>query len=119
KKEDDKKYKEQIDASKDITKQIDSITAIYLGKVDKRQGITRSKEMTVMQRIQIARRYVGSRKTGMTATEKQLMQFAKDDLQSALQKTNAFFAKEWVEYQTNMKSLDISPFKETEVFNLN
>ncbi|HAF78263.1 MAG TPA: hypothetical protein DCG42_13190 [Maribacter sp.] len=119
KKEDDKKYKEQIDASKDIIKQIDSITAIYLGKVDKRQGITRSKEMTVMQRIQIARRYVGSRKTGMTATEKQLMQFAKDDLQSALQKTNAFFAKEWVEYQTNMKSLDISPFKETEVFNLN
>ena len=119
KKEDDKKYKEQIDASKDIIKQIDSITAIYLGKVDKRQGITRSKEMTVMQRIQIARRYVGSRKTGMTATEKQLMQFAKDDLQSALQKTNAFFAKEWPEYQTNMKSLDISPFKETEVFNLN
>ncbi|MDP2524842.1 VPS10 domain-containing protein [Maribacter dokdonensis] len=119
KKEDDKKYKEQIDASKDIIKQIDSITAIYLGKVDKRQGITRSKEMTVMQRIQIARRYVGSRKTGMTATEKELMQFAKDDLQSALQKTNAFFAKEWPEYQTNMKSLDISPFKETEVFNLN
>ena len=119
KKEDDKKYKEQIDASKDIIKQIDSITDIYLGKVDKRQGITRSKEMTVMQRIQVARRYVGSRKTGMTATEKQLMQFAKDDLQSALQKTNAFFAKEWSEYQTNMKSLDISPFKETEVFNLN
>ncbi len=119
KKEDDKKYKDQIDASKNIIKQIDSITAIYLGKVDKRQGITRSKVMTVMQRIQIARRYVGSRKTGMTATEKQLMQFAKDDLQSALQKTNAFFAKEWPEYQTNMKSLDISPFKETEVFNLN
>ncbi|TDS15440.1 sortilin (neurotensin receptor 3) [Maribacter caenipelagi] len=119
KKEDDKKYKEQIKASKDIIKQIDSLTAIYLGKVDKRQGITRSKEMTVMQRIQVARRYVGSRKTGMTATEKQLMQFAKDDLEAALQKTNAFFAKEWVDYQNNMKSLDLSPFKETEVFNLN
>ncbi|MGJ8714219.1 MAG: VPS10 domain-containing protein [Maribacter stanieri] len=119
KKEDDKKYKEQIDASKDIIKQIDSVTAIYLGKVDKRQGITRSKEMTVMQRLQIARRYVGSRKAGMTATEKQLMQFSKDDLQSALQKTNAFFAKEWVDYQYNMKSLDLSPFKKTEVYKLN
>ncbi|WP_282180159.1 WD40/YVTN/BNR-like repeat-containing protein [Maribacter stanieri] len=119
KKEDDKKYKEQIDASKDIIKQIDSVTAIYLGKVDKRQGITRSKEMTVMQRLQIARRYVGSRKAGMTATEKQLMQFAKDDLQSALQKTNAFFAKEWVDYRNNMKSLDLSPFKKTEVYKLN
>lgn len=119
KKEDDKKYKEQIKASKNIIKQIDSITAIYLGKVDKRQGITRSKEMTVMQRIQVARRYVGSRKTGMTATEKQLMQFAKDDLEAALQKTNAFFAKEWVDYKNSMQSLDLSPFKETEVFNLN
>ena len=75
--------------------------------------------MTVMQRLQIARRYVGSRKAGMTATEKQLMQFAKDDLQSALQKTNAFFAKEWVDYQNNMKSLDLSPFKKTEVYKLN
>ena len=119
KKEDDKKYQEQIDASKDIIKQIDSVTAIYLGKVDKRQGITRSKEMTVMQRLQIARRYVGSRKAGMTATEKQLMQFAKDELQTALQKTNNFFSTDWKTYQSTMESLDISPFKKAEVFKLN
>ncbi|SIR41753.1 VPS10 domain-containing protein [Maribacter ulvicola] len=119
KKKDDKKYKEQISASKNIIKQIDSVTALYLGKVDKRQGITRSKEMTVMQRIQMARGYVGSRKTGMTATERQLIQFAKDELQTALQKTNNFFSTEWSNYQSAMKSLDLSPFKETEVFNLN
>ncbi|MEP2278841.1 hypothetical protein [Maribacter sp.] len=118
KKEDDKKYKEQIKSSKDVIKQIDSVTALYLGKVDKRQGITRSKEMTVMQRLQIARRYVGSRKAGMTTTEKQLMQFAKDELEAALQKTNTFFSTDWKDYQSSMNSLELSPFKEVESFSL-
>ncbi|WP_324026542.1 hypothetical protein QSV08_03255 [Maribacter sp. BPC-D8] len=118
KKEDDKKYKEQIDASKDIIKQIDSVTAIYLGKVDKRQGITRSKEMTVMQRLQLARGYVGSRKAGMTATETQLMQFAKEDLEAALEKTNSFFSTDWKTYKATMESLQLSPFKEVDTFSL-
>ncbi|WP_396634128.1 hypothetical protein [Maribacter sp. R86514] len=118
KKEDDKKYKEQIDASKDIIKQIDSVTAIYLGKVDKRQGITRSKEMTVMQRLQIARRYVGSRQAGMTATEKQLMQFAKEELEGALDETNSFFSTNWKTYRSAMESLELSPFKEVDTFSL-
>ena len=119
KKMDEKKFKDQIEVSKNIVKQIDSVTALYLGKVDKRQGITRNKEMTVMQRLQIARGYVGSRKTGMTVTEKQLMQFAKDELESALKKTNTFFSTEWSDYKGKMESLELSPFKETEVFNLN
>jgi hypothetical protein len=119
KKMDEKKFKDQIDASKNIVKQIDSVTALYLGKVDKRQGITRNKEMTVMQRLQIARGYVGSRKSGMTVTEKQLMQFAKDELESALKKTNTFFSTEWSDYKGKMESLELSPFKETKVFNLN
>lgn len=118
KKGDDKKYKEQIDASKNIIKQIDSVTAIYLGKVDKRQGITRSKEMTVMQRLQLARGYVGSRKAGMTATETQLMQFAKKDLEAALEKTNSFFSTDWKTYKAMMESLALSPFKEVETFSL-
>ena len=116
---DAKKYKEEIDASKDIVKRIDSVMALYIGKVDKRQGITRNPEMTVSQRLQNARRYVSSRKSGMTATEKKLIQYAKEDLDSALQKTNTFFSKEWSGYQSTMKSLDVSPFKKTEVFDLN
>jgi hypothetical protein len=119
KKMDKKKFKDQIDASKNIVKQIDSVIALYLGKVDKRQGITRNKEMTVMQRLQIARGYVGSRKTGMTDTEKQLMQFAKDELESALEKTNTFFSTEWTDYKGEMGSLELSPFKETKIFKLN
>ena len=45
-KEDKKKYKDQIKASTKISKKIDKLIAIYLGKVDKRQGIIRNPEVT-------------------------------------------------------------------------
>ncbi|SNR42433.1 Uncharacterized protein SAMN04488009_1589 [Maribacter sedimenticola] len=119
KKLDEKKYKEQIEASKDIIKQTDSVIALYLGKVDKRQGITRNKEITVMQRLQNARSYVGSRKNGMTATETQLINFAKQELGTALDKTNSFYTDDWAKYKAAMERLDLSPFKETKTFNIN
>ncbi|UII75455.1 hypothetical protein LV716_14480 [Flagellimonas sp. HMM57] len=115
---DKEQYKEQITASKDIVKQIDSITALYLGKEDKRQGITRNPEITVMLRINTARRYVGSRKTGMTKTENNLIQFAEEELNSALEKTNTFFKNDWKAYRESIESLDVSPFKETQSFSL-
>ena len=72
-----------------------------------------------MQRLQIARRYVGSRQAGMTATEKQLMQFAKEELEGALEKTNSFFSTNWKAYRSTMESLKLSPFKEVDTFSLN
>ncbi len=113
------KYKTQIKASKDISKAIDSVVALYIGKEDKRQGITRNPETNVMQRIGNARGYVGSRKNGLTTTEKNLIKFAEDDLKAALEKTNAFFSEKWNEYQTNIKALDLTPFKETKTFTIN
>lgn len=50
-KEDQKKYTSEIKASSEIIKKIDTLIAIYLGKVDKRQGITRNPEVTVTQRF--------------------------------------------------------------------
>ena len=66
---DKKLHKENIKKAKDISKEIDGLIAMYLGTIDKRQGITRNPEVTVMQRIGTASSYVGSRKTGMTVTE--------------------------------------------------
>ncbi len=115
---DKEKYKDQIKASGDIVKAIDSVVAVYLGKEDKRQGITRNPEITVMQRIGTAYRYVASRKTGITETEERLIRFAQADLKEALQKTNAFFANRWKAYKEEMEKLELSPFKETETFTL-
>ena len=115
---DEKKYKDHIDASKEIVKQIDTVMALYLGKEDKRQGITLDTTTTVMDRIYTASGYVGSRKTGMTATETQLMRFAKQELEAALTKTNTFFTTKWNDYKSKMENLELSPFKEVETFSL-
>ncbi|WP_373519289.1 hypothetical protein, partial [Pricia sp.] len=115
---DKKKYKNQIEASKDIVKQIDSVVALYLGKDDKRQGITRNPEITVMQRIGTASDYVESRQQGLTETEKKLIRFAETDLKAALEKTNAFFKITWKAYRDAIERLNVSPFKETDTFSI-
>ena len=112
------KFKEQIKASEEIVKQIDSVVALYLGKDDKRQGIVRNPEPNVMSRLGNASYYVGSRKSGITATERRMIKFAEEELKAALDQTNAFFNEKWKSYRTSIESLDLSPFKETESFNL-
>ena len=118
KKIDKEKFKDAIEASKDIVKKIDSVVAVYIGKEDKRQGITRNPEMNVMTRINNARRYVLSRKTGITDTERQLIRFAEADLKAALEETNEFFEADWKAYRESIEELDASPFKEVKSFTL-
>ncbi|WP_343485940.1 hypothetical protein [Allomuricauda sp. d1] len=118
KKMDKEQYEDQIKASAAIVKQIDSVIALYLGKDDKRQGITRNPEVTVMLRLNTAGFYVGSRKNGITETERRLVRFAEEELKSALDKTNTFFNEKWKSYRESIESLDLSPFKETELFSI-
>ena len=118
KEKDKEQYEEQIEASGDIVKQIDSLIALYIGKEDKRQGITRNPEMTVSERIGNASYYAATRPNGLTETERRLIRFAEADLQAALEKTNAFFQTSWQAYRNDMEQVDISPFKETETFSL-
>ncbi len=116
---DKEKYKDQIKASKDIVKAIDSVIAIYLGKEDKRQGLTRSTDVNVVRRIQMAGGYVGGRQSGLTETEKRLIRFVEQDLKDALNKTNSFFTDKWKAYRESIEELEVSPFKETESFSMN
>ena len=116
---DKEKYKDQIKASADIIKEIDTVMALYLGKDDKRQGITRNPEITVMQRIREASGYVESRQAGITTTEKQLVQYAEEELAKALEATNTFFDDKWKNYRVSIEQLDNSPFKETKKFMMN
>ena len=112
------KYKNDIKASKDIVKEIDTLIDIYLGKVDKRQGITNSSEVTVEDRLGYANWYVGSRQNCLTNTERNLLQFAEDAVKDALDKTNAFFNDSWKTYQTKMEAIEVNPFKEVETINM-
>ncbi|MFC7357628.1 hypothetical protein ACFQO1_08010 [Jejudonia soesokkakensis] len=119
KKEDDKKYTTEIDKSKEIIKKADSLIALYIGKVDRRQGITRNPEVTVIQRIRNARGYAGSRPNGLTSTEKTLLLHARNQLDEVLSATNTFFTNEWPAYRTMIEKVELSPFKETKTFSLN
>jgi len=119
KKLDKENYKEAIETSKAVIKDIDNLLDIYLGKEDKRQGIIRSPEMNVNSRFMLAKNYVGSRQTGITATETTLIENAKKALEEALEKTNTFFSETWKPYQTNMEEIKTNPFKDIKVFKLN
>ena len=115
-KEDKKKYKNQINASKDIIKKIEKLIAVYIGSIDKRQGITRNPEVTVSRRYSSARRYVGSRFGHLTTTEKQLISQYKKALETAISQTNVFFETDWKAYKTTVETIRISPFKEVQKF---
>ena len=111
-------FKEALEQSKEITKEIEKLVAIFLGSIDKRQGITRNPEITVSSRISNAYRYVTSRKTEISPTEIRLIQFAKDDLSNALKKVNSFYEEQWSKYQKAMENKKLNYFKEVKGFDV-
>lgn len=115
---DKKKYKDQIKSSKDIIKKIDTLLTVYLGKVDKRQGIVRSPDPNVSSRLGTASWYINSRFGNQTATETRLIEQFKSSLKEALGQTNAFFNNDWPTYKGEVEKITISPFKETKIFQL-
>lgn len=118
-KSDKEKYKEEIQSSKDIIKKIDELLDLYFGKEDKRQGIVRSPLPNVTNRIFGASRYIRSRDGAVTETEQRLIGQAKDELNQALDKTNAFFETDWANYKNSVQDKLPSPFKEVETINKN
>ena len=108
---DKEKYEEQLKATDSIIKGIEELQELYFGKVDKRQGITRSREPDVMSRIYNARGYIASRQGPQTATESTLTQQAKDDAMEAIEQTQRWFAKEWQAYRDEMEKVEVDFFQ--------
>ncbi|MCI2230130.1 hypothetical protein MC378_13205 [Polaribacter sp. MSW13] len=118
-KENKKTYKTQIKSSSEIIKKIDGLVAIYLGKIDKRQGITRNPEVSVNQRFRQASSYIRSRFGEQTKTETILMDQFKEEFKKAILKTNLFFNKDWIHYKSMTENINISPFKEIKIYSSN
>ena len=115
---DKEKFKDVLDQAKKESEKIEKIVALYIGKEDDRQGITRNPEVSIVSRMYSAQSYVVSRPSGLTSTEFQLVDQAKNALNEALKQTNSYFEKDWVEYQSTIKELDLSPFKEVNTFSI-
>jgi hypothetical protein len=107
------KFKDEIKLSSEMVKQTDSLVALFLGKIDKRQGITRNKESNVQEKIYKAYYYISSRPNGNTITETNLMKHANNSLSKAIKVVNAFFTEKWKSYREQMDKLEYSEFKET------
>ncbi|MBL7472259.1 WD40/YVTN/BNR-like repeat-containing protein [Robertkochia sediminum] len=118
KKEDKDGFKEEIEASEEIVKKITELQDAIFGKEDKRQGITRNSDPTVMSRLYSAYGYVASRKTGLTETESRLMKQAKDALDVSVNEINTFYEDVWPGYQEKMEATKVDRFKETKSFSL-
>jgi hypothetical protein len=118
-KEDKKKYDAEIKSSTEIIKKIDDLIAIYLGKVDDRQGITRNPEVTVSQRFGTAFSYIRSRFGNQTDTEKQLANQFVEAFNEAIKITNTFYNSDWIAYKKATDGIIISPFKEAKIFDEN
>ena len=93
---------------------LNNLMDIFVGKDDKRQGITRDPDPFISTYFNRARRYLQSTLALPGATEERLMQQAKDKLRPAIEKVNAFFDTEWKAYREKMEKVDLSPFKEYE-----
>ncbi len=116
--DDDKKFKDDVKEIDAMVKRIDSVMAMFIGKVDKRQGITRNPEVTVMNRIYQASGYAQSRPNGLTSTETMLINNARVELEKALNATNEFYTTEWKPFQNQLQEMNLDMFKEVQTFKI-
>ena len=117
-KKDEKANKVLVERIAAASKNIDSIMDLFIGKEDKRQGIVRNPENSVVKRIYTASRYIRSRPYGITDTEKALVKHASNDLKIALKQTNSFFEENWEDLKTSIEAIELTEFKEIKRFEI-
>ena len=112
KSQDKKAFKEQIKTTDSIVKQIEKLQNKYFGTPDKRQGITRNPEVTVLNRVRSASGYIRSRQGAQTATEKQLYQQAETLAKEVNTEAQNFLNTEWKAFVAEMKLVTVDMFEE-------
>ena len=107
-------YKDLIKTSDSISKTIDGLIDDMLGKEDKRQGITASKDPTAISYLNKARSYVGSLKSEPGSTEIRLIENANNKLDPIIEAINNFYQVEWINYRSLVENAKLSMFKDYE-----
>ena len=115
---DDEAHKVLLETIEEHSKKIEDILVLFIGKEDKRQGIVRNPENSVLKRIYSANRYVRSRPSGITLTEEKLLEHARQDLVAALDQTNAFYEVYWKAIRVQIEAINLSEFEAIKRFKL-
>jgi hypothetical protein len=109
---DKKKYEEFINESDSITKKIDGLIDEMLGKEDKRQGITATKDPTNISYLNTASFYIRSLQDKPGKTEMNLLKNANVKIDKVVSDINSFYNTDWLEYRKKAENLKLSPFKD-------
>ena len=112
---DEEANKDLIKSSDSIVKQIDGLIDDMMGKEDKRQGITATKDPTTISYLNQAYYSVSSLQSMPGKTESQLIENAYGKIDPVIEKINAFYANEWQAYRREVEAASLSPFKSYEV----
>lgn len=107
------------EAAKEIKKDIDKTREAFYGPTMEGQGIIRNLFPTTMNRLYAPRSYAGSSYSAPGATEKRLLDHAKESAQEAIEVWNGFIQGEWKSFQEKVKSTPIEIFKEIEKVEIN
>ncbi len=113
----DSKRNDLKDAQDKTKAMKDSISAVFdyiLGKEDKRQGITESKDPSRVSFIGKAQQYIGRSREPISETDKRLYKHAEDKITEVMNRVNKFYATTWADYQAMMEKVSLSPFKKYE-----
>ena len=104
--------KDAIELCKTTKDTLNGFLDAFLGKEDKRQGITRGQPQRVSNSLRRARFYTGSATHAPGSTELKLIEKFEIDLAEALKPVNEYFETEWPKFRETIEPIDLSPFKD-------
>jgi hypothetical protein len=107
-----KKYKDLLKYHIEILKNIDNLLDDMLGKDDKRQGITATEFPSTISYLYTASSYVNSLLQNPGKTETTLVKNADEKVSAVIDKINAFYKTDWLNYKNAVENLKLSPFEE-------
>ncbi len=109
---DEEGYKEQIDLCKTTKDTLSAMLDLFVGKEDKRQGITRNQPNSVNAKMGNANFYTGNATHAPGSTERALISAFQQELNSALSEVNAYYEEAWPAFRETLEAIDLTPFKD-------
>ncbi len=100
---------------KEIKTTTDSLKALrnlVFGTPSEKQGLSRSNEVTVMSRVNIARSAVTYKLAAPGAQEERLIKEAEASIDTIIKKINAYFDNEWKVFRKLVEEIPLKMFKE-------
>ena len=112
----DKKYDPLLKKHDSINKKLDYFIDELLGKEDKRQGITRNPDPTIVSNLYNASSYINDLLQEPGLTEKQLLDNALKAFNNYKINLNQFYTDDWKTFKNEVEQLNLSLFKEPKMF---